>query len=93
MVRAAVHRLRLTQRELDVVLGGGIVRSDCKLFHERGAGGHRRAAPHAHVVIMDAPARGRRRAAGARSDRRSQPRAASAATGRVRKMLTADRLT
>ena len=41
MVRAAVHRLRMTQRELDVVLGGGIVRSDCKLFHERGAGGDR----------------------------------------------------
>ena len=38
MVRAAVRRLRLTRRELDVVLGGGIVRSDCKLFHERRAG-------------------------------------------------------
>ncbi len=55
MVRAAVHRLRLTQRELDVVLGGGIVRSDSKLFHGVVRAGLADAAPHARVVIVAAP--------------------------------------
>lgn len=93
MVRAAVHRLRLTQRELDVVLGGGIVRSDCKVFHDAVRAGIAQAAPHAHVIIMNEPPVIGAALLGLDQIEHRSPRSARAATTRVRKMLTVDRLT
>lgn len=93
MVRAAVHRLRLTQRELDVVLGGGIVRSDCKLFHSTVRAGITQAAPHAHVIIMNDPPVVGAALLGLDQIEGRSARSARTATTRVRKMLTVDRLT
>jgi N-acetylglucosamine kinase-like BadF-type ATPase len=93
MVRAAVHRLRITQLDLDVVLGGGIVRSDCEVFHARVRAGITDAAPNARVVIMDAPPVVGAALLGLDQIDGRSAKTARAATRRVRKMLTGESLT
>lgn len=52
---AAIKRLRLASREVEVVLGGGIFRADDRVFHERIRTGIRKAAPRAIMRRLDAP--------------------------------------
>lgn len=53
--RAALTRLDLLERDVPVVLGGGVIRArDERLLEGIGAG-LLADAPHAHVVIVDAP--------------------------------------
>jgi N-acetylglucosamine kinase-like BadF-type ATPase len=55
LVRAATRRLRLTRRDPDVVLGGGIARSRSRLFHRLAAGGIADAVPGARVSVLHSP--------------------------------------
>ena len=93
MVRAAVHRLRITQLDLDVVLGGGIVRSGSEVFHERVRAGIADAAPNAHVVIMDGPPVVGAALLGLDQIEGRSEQSAKAATRQIRKMLTGASLT
>ena len=93
MARAAIQRLRIAQREFDLVLGGGIIRSESALFHGTVRAGLAVAAPHARIVKVDAPP-----VVGAALlgldliDGRSAA-AAAAAARQVRRSLTAGSLT
>lgn len=51
LARAALHRLELTRADVDVVLGGGILRSVAPGVVEAIALGVRAAAPRANVVV------------------------------------------
>lgn len=55
MVRATVRRLRVTRRQPDVVLGGGLVRSRSNRFHHGVRQGVEEAAPGARVIVLREP--------------------------------------
>jgi N-acetylglucosamine kinase-like BadF-type ATPase len=52
---AAIKRLRLSNREVEVVLGGGVFRADDRVFHERIRTGIRKVAPRAIMRRLDVP--------------------------------------
>jgi len=51
----AIRRLRVTRREVDVVLGGGIVRNQAPMLLPGIAEGIRETAPLAQVALLQAP--------------------------------------
>ena len=53
--RALIRRLRMTQLEVEVVLAGGVFRTDDAEFYARLDDGLRRAAPRARTIKLDAP--------------------------------------
>ena len=55
MATAAIRRLRLTAADVDVVLGGGMFRSDDPAFEARIEDGLHDVAPRATVVVLRAP--------------------------------------
>lgn len=55
MVASAVRRLRLTRRDVEVVLGGGIVRSGDGRFNGRVESGILATAPAARISMLHAP--------------------------------------
>jgi N-acetylglucosamine kinase-like BadF-type ATPase len=55
LVRAAVRRLRLTRREPDVVLGGGIARSRSRLFHRLTGEGIAAAVSGSRISVLRSP--------------------------------------
>jgi hypothetical protein len=55
MIGAAARRVRITSRRPDVVLGGGIARSRCRLFHSRIAARVERAVPGARLIVLRQP--------------------------------------
>jgi N-acetylglucosamine kinase-like BadF-type ATPase len=55
MAGTAIRRLRLTELDPDVVLGGGIVRGGDPPFHRRIEDGIRAAAPDARIVRLTRP--------------------------------------
>jgi N-acetylglucosamine kinase-like BadF-type ATPase len=88
MAGTAIRRLRMTELEFDVVLGGGIFRNRFEPFFLHIRNGIAQVAPHARVVVLAAPP-----VAGAALlglDRLAAPRAAAK---RIRTALTYERLT
>src|SRR5207249_627628 len=55
LVRAAIRRLRVAKREVEVVPGGGVFRSRDGLFVRRIQDGVMEVAPRASVAVLDAP--------------------------------------
>jgi N-acetylglucosamine kinase-like BadF-type ATPase len=55
MVASAVRRLHLTRRDVEVVLGGGIVRSGNARFNGRIEGGILATAPAAQISMLHSP--------------------------------------
>ena len=55
MVVSAIRRLHLTRRDVEVVLGGGIVRSGDGRFHGRIEAGILATAPAARISMLHAP--------------------------------------
>ena len=55
MATALIRRLRLRSLDVEVVLGGGVFRTDDRPFHERLAAGIRAVAPRATLVRPVAP--------------------------------------
>jgi N-acetylglucosamine kinase-like BadF-type ATPase len=55
MAGVAIRRLRMTSLDPDVVLGGGVIRTNWKPFHERIVTQVHTVAPNAHVVRLTAP--------------------------------------
>jgi N-acetylglucosamine kinase-like BadF-type ATPase len=55
MASTAIRRLRLHRTDVEVVLGGGIIRSGDRAFLDRIAHGIRATAPSATIVPIDAP--------------------------------------
>lgn len=55
MARALIRRLRMTRLDLEVVLAGGIFRTNEPGFHARLEAGVRAAAPRAQLVLLAAP--------------------------------------
>ena len=54
-VVAATRRLELSRRDVEVVLGGGIMRADDRTFHERIKAGVCKFAPKAIIRRLEAP--------------------------------------
>lgn len=52
---AAIKRLQLTRRDVDVVLGGGVFQADDRVFLRRIGDGIRTVAPKANVRRLEAP--------------------------------------
>lgn len=52
---AAIKRLHLTRRDVEVILGGGIFRADDRPFQERIRRGIQQVAPRAVIRRLDAP--------------------------------------
>jgi N-acetylglucosamine kinase-like BadF-type ATPase len=80
---AAIRRLHLTQRDVHVVLGGGVVRAMAEADIARIASGIRGVAPAAEIRQLDAPP-----VLGAALMGLDALRAPKAAQERVRKALT-----
>ena len=55
MAGTAIRRLRMTTLDVDVVLGGGIFRTDDERFFERIRDGLHHVAPRSHVEVLVAP--------------------------------------
>jgi N-acetylglucosamine kinase-like BadF-type ATPase len=55
MAGAAMRRLRMTDLDVDVVLGGGIFRNGDRAFFERIGEGFRRVAPRAKITVLRSP--------------------------------------
>lgn len=55
MAKAMLTRLRLVRREVDVVLGGGVMRTSDAAFHDRVRAGIFHVAPRAQVIVPKAP--------------------------------------
>jgi N-acetylglucosamine kinase-like BadF-type ATPase len=55
MVASAVRRLHLTRSDVDVVLGGGVMRSRGRRLLERASTGIHQAAPRARIVTLRTP--------------------------------------
>lgn len=55
MAGTAIRRLRMTKRDVDVVLGGGIFHNEDRGFFERIDAGLRSVAPAVHVTRLAAP--------------------------------------
>ena len=54
-ITVAIRRLRVTRQEVDVVLGGGVIRHQANLFLPRISAGVREIAPAANVTLINAP--------------------------------------
>lgn len=52
---SAIRRLNLARRDVEVVLGGGIIRAKDGAFHDRIRAGVRKVAPRAIICRLDAP--------------------------------------
>jgi N-acetylglucosamine kinase-like BadF-type ATPase len=55
MIGAAARRVRVTRRHPDVVLGGGVARSRCRVFHARIAECVEQAVPGARLIVLRQP--------------------------------------
>jgi N-acetylglucosamine kinase-like BadF-type ATPase len=55
MVSAAIRRLKIADREVPVVLGGGVFRNGWTPFHDRIHRGVHDLAPRATITVLDAP--------------------------------------
>jgi N-acetylglucosamine kinase-like BadF-type ATPase len=86
MVGAAIRRLRLTRRKVEVVLGGGIMRNDGP-FLDRIREGILTVAPRSRITVLSAPP-----VVGAALMGLDRMRAPREAKLRVREGLTATRL-
>lgn len=84
---AAIRRLRLATRPVDVVLGGGVFRTDDRSFHRRVRQGIVSAAPAAVICRLDSPP-----VLGAVLIGLDQVGASRSATAAARRGLTHDRL-
>lgn len=84
---AAVRRLHLTQRDVHVVLGGGILRNADRTMIDRIASGIQAAAPDAVILRLEAPP-----VLGAALIGLDEIRASAAARARLRQALTDQRL-
>jgi N-acetylglucosamine kinase-like BadF-type ATPase len=87
MVRSAVRRLRMTRLDVDVALGGGILRSGNPQFMDRLSDGILSVAPKARLRPLSGPPVVGSALLGL--DRLEAPKGAY---GKVRKMLTDERL-
>jgi N-acetylglucosamine kinase-like BadF-type ATPase len=83
----AIRRLRMTDLEVDVVLGGGVFRGEDPRFLERIVEGFAGVAPHARVTVLDAPP-----VVGAALLGLDQLGSSPAARARIRAALTEERL-
>jgi len=81
---AAIRRLRLTQRDVHVVLGGGVLRAMDARLVEKIAQGIRRVAPAATIMQLEAPP-----VLGAALIGLDEVGASEAARDRLRRALTA----
>ena len=88
MACAAIRRLRMTRLDVDVVLGGGIFRTDDRGFFARIEDGIHAVAPGATVTVLTDPP-----VIGAAQLGLDEVRASRAAHARVRAALTHERLT
>jgi N-acetylglucosamine kinase-like BadF-type ATPase len=87
MVRSAVRRLHLTRRDVDVALGGGILRCGDPHFLGRVSAGILAAAPMARISPLSGPP-----VVGSALLGLDRLGATNGAYGKVRKMLTDERL-
>lgn len=55
MAGAAIRRLKLTKLDVDVVLGGGIFRTNSPAFFDRIEDGLRRIAPDVRITVLSVP--------------------------------------
>jgi N-acetylglucosamine kinase-like BadF-type ATPase len=86
-VNAAIRRLHLTQRDVHVVLGGGILRHAHRTMIDRIASGIQAVAPDAVILRLEAPP-----VLGAALIGLEELRASAAARARLRHSLTHTRL-
>jgi N-acetylglucosamine kinase-like BadF-type ATPase len=88
MAGAAIRRLRLTRLDVDVVLGGGIFRTEDRIFFDRIEDGVRAVAPDARIHVLAGPP-----VVGAALLGLDRLRADGNAGTRLRAVLTHERLT
>lgn len=84
---AAIRRLRLTTRDVEVILGGGVIRSNDKRMLDRIGAGIAGAAPRALIRKLSAPP-----VVGAALIGLDETRSTTAVRSRLRKALTDRRL-